>query len=154
MVSFSASIYSAEFRRSYFRHNIDSQKLVDLIWFPTGGGKTEAYLGVAAFTIIYSRLKNSEFAGTEVIMRYTLRLLTAQQFQRASCLILALEYMRNKGFFKDENITKSEKRFSSGFGQSLTPNTLKEAKDTWAELKSKEGLISLQYWNVHGVKLA
>ncbi len=122
-------------------HNINSQKLVDLIWFPTGGGKTEAYLGVAAFTIIYSRLKNSEFTGTEVIMRYTLRLLTAQQFQRASCLILALEYMRNKGFFKDENITKSEKRFSSGLwvGQSLTPNTLKEAKDTWAELKSKRG---------------
>lgn len=68
---------------------------VDLVWFPTGGGKTEAYLGIIALTIINRRrLHGSEGGGTAAIMRYTLRLLTLQQFQRATLLIMALELMR------------------------------------------------------------
>jgi len=69
--------------------------LVDLVWFPTGGGKTEAYLGIIALTIISRRRKfGLSGGGTTAIMRYTLRLLTLQQFQRAALMIMALELIR------------------------------------------------------------
>ncbi|MCF8356600.1 MAG: helicase C-terminal domain-containing protein [Melioribacteraceae bacterium] len=110
-------------KQSDFRNDI-----VDLIWFPTGGGKTEAYLAVAAFTIIWRRYSNeSDFEGTCVIMRYTLRLLTAQQFERASRLIIVLEFLRNlsefKFLLKDEPIT-----IGQWIGMASTPNKLEEAK--------------------------
>ena len=111
------------------------KEIVDLIWFPTGGGKTEAYLAVAAFTIIFRRLSNETgFEGTSVIMRYTLRLLTAQQFERASRLIVALEFLRN--FFpnelKDEPIT-----IGMWVGMSSTPNSIKEATEKVKEISEE-----------------
>lgn len=70
-------------------------ELVDLVWFPTGGGKTEAYLGIIALAIINRRLSlKQKGGGTAVLMRYTLRLLTLQQFQRATLVIMALELIR------------------------------------------------------------
>lgn len=74
---------------------------VDLVWFPTGGGKTEAYLGLIALTIINRRKEFKEKGGgTTAIMRYTLRLLTMQQFQRASLVIMALELFRRWGDYE------------------------------------------------------
>jgi len=74
---------------------------VDLVWFPTGGGKTEAYLGLIALTIINRRKEFKEKGGgTAAIMRYTLRLLTMQQFQRASLVIMALELIRRWGGYQ------------------------------------------------------
>jgi hypothetical protein len=72
--------------------------VVDLIFFPTGGGKTEAYLGLAAFTLLLRRLRlpGLTSAGVTVLMRYTLRLLTLDQLGRAATLICALELQRRE----------------------------------------------------------
>jgi hypothetical protein len=74
------------------------REVVDLLFFPTGGGKTEAYLGLAAFTLILRRLRNPGLAsaGVSVLMRYTLRLLTLDQLSRGATLICALELERKK----------------------------------------------------------
>jgi hypothetical protein len=74
----------------------EDREVVDLLFFPTGGGKTEAYLGLAAFTLVLRRLKNPGIgsAGLSVLMRYTLRLLTLDQLGRAATLICALELER------------------------------------------------------------
>ncbi len=99
---------------------------VDLIWFPTGGGKTEAYLGLIAFAIVWRRVNHKDTGGgTTVLMRYTLKLLTGQQFERATRMICALELIRQK----DPRRLGAEP-ISSGMwvGRSASPNSFKEAK--------------------------
>ena len=100
------------------------RKQVDLLWFPTGGGKTEAYLGIAAFTIFLRRLrKGGGGDGVTVLMRYTLRLLSFQQFERASALVCACEIIR-----KEEHIPGGEIGIGLWAGKALTPNKLDMAK--------------------------
>ena len=99
--------------------------VLDLIWFPTGGGKTEAYLGLIAFLIVWRRLRHGEAGGgTAVLMRYTLRLLTRQQFERAARLVCALERLRRRGAapLGEEPIT-----VGLWVGAAASPNTFEEA---------------------------
>ncbi|MCU4713677.1 DEAD/DEAH box helicase [Bacillus cereus] len=111
------------------------RETVDLIWFPTGGGKTEAYLGVAAFQMFYRRLLDPTDIGVDIIMRYTLRLLTADQFQRASRLICAMEYIRRGNENELGGIPYS---IGIWVGSKTSPNTNKEAlRQVNAMIKSK-----------------
>ncbi|MEU4109897.1 helicase-related protein [Streptomyces sp. NPDC027717] len=105
----------------------------DLLWFPTGGGKTEAYLGLIALTAFLRRIrKGADGGGVTVLMRYTLRLLTLQQFERAATLLCAMERMR-----RHATAELGHEEFSIGMwvGRSATPNTLEEADGRLAELR-------------------
>lgn len=118
----------------------DDRDIVDLIWFPTGGGKTEAYLAAAAFEMIRRRLMDATTGlGTAVLMRYTLRLLTQQQFQRAGHLICALESLR-------QDIPElGDDPFSLGLwvGNKVTPGTASEAFTTYdTKLRQEVGTVS------------
>lgn len=102
-------------------------ELVDLVWFPTGGGKTEAYLGIIALSIIFRRRQYPEIGGgTTAIMRYTLRLLATQQFQRAMRLILALEQLRRWNLYNLGNEPISIGLF---VGEDSLPNNAKSLSD-------------------------
>jgi len=104
------------------------QDIVDLLFFPTGGGKTEAYLGLAAFTLLLRRLKHPgiQSAGMSVLMRYTLRLLTLDQLERASRLICALELERQKDPAK---LGRWPFEIGLWVGQSATPNKMGKRGD-------------------------
>ncbi|MFD8258737.1 helicase-related protein [Streptomyces griseoluteus] len=115
------------------------RETADLLWFPTGGGKTEAYLGLIAYTTFLRRLRlGDRGAGVTVLMRYTLRLLTLQQFERASALICVMEDMRRR-----EPGRLGTKPISIGMwvGKAATPNYLTTKKDR--EKSAETGLRKL-----------
>jgi hypothetical protein len=119
----------------------DRTATVDLLFFPTGGGKTEAYLGLTAYTFAIRRLQGvlgtaedarSGAAGVAVLMRYTLRLLTAQQFQRAAALVCAAEVLR-----RDDEATWGAEPFRIGLwvGGGVSPNWFEDAAEQIAEAR-------------------
>jgi hypothetical protein len=101
----------------------EDREIADLLWFPTGGGKTEAYLGLLAYSILLRRLRNPQDGGVSVIMRYTLRLLTLQQFERAAGLICALELIRQTEMPDAVPIS-----LGLWVGQASTPNDVDSAR--------------------------
>ena len=114
---------------STWHESSDDREIVDVIWFPTGGGKTEAYLFLAALELVRRRLayKDSDTA-TGIFSRYTLRLLTVQQFQRTSALVCALELIR-----RADSSALGNRQFSLGLwvGKETTPNNRRDAHDKY-----------------------
>jgi len=109
---------------------------VDLIWFPTGGGKTEAYLAVAATEMFLRRMRRGKRGGgTAVLTRYTLRLLTAQQFERAAATICACEVIRRR-----EADQLGTEAFSIGLwvGDAAVPNKCAKALELFTGLRQDE----------------
>ena len=133
------------FQLAFFLLNIESitdpssedRRTADLLWFPTGGGKTEAYLGLIAFTLAHRRLRSHDANhlryGTAVVMRYTLRLLTLQQFHRAAALMCACESVRRRAPAK-----WGDEPFLVGLwvGSGATPNRLPIAKEAIEEARA------------------
>ncbi|GAA1106422.1 DISARM system helicase DrmA [Nocardiopsis metallicus] len=122
------------------------RRVADLLWFPTGGGKTEAYLGLTAYTLAIRRLQHVGTAhggsaphsdtGVAVLMRYTLRLLTIQQFQRAAALICACEVERRQ----DEDLWGTVPfRLGLWVGGRVTPNTFDGAQEWVREKRANRG---------------
>ncbi|MCY4457155.1 MAG: DISARM system helicase DrmA [Acidimicrobiaceae bacterium] len=111
--------------------------LADLLFFPTGGGKTEAYLGLVAYTLAMRRLQGVVGEGDDavdgrdgvaVLMRYTLRLLTTQQFQRAATLMCAAELLRQRRAEVDERYADTPFRLGMWVGGSVSPNQARDAQ--------------------------
>jgi hypothetical protein len=108
--------------------------LVDLLFFPTGGGKTEAYLGLTAYTFAIRRLQGTVddydgMNGVAVLMRYTLRLLTADQFKRAAALVCACETIRRQeAAAGNHRLGQTPFRIGLWVGQSVTPNRTQAAQ--------------------------
>ena len=119
--------------RSMCDRSCDEREIVDLIWFPTGGGKTEAYLGLSAYTIFIRRLMDRDDSGTAILMRYTLRLLTAQQYERAAAMICACDLIR-----RDHEDLFGQVRISIGLwvGGTTTPNSMAEAVKKYNKMKN------------------
>ncbi|AWK11606.1 helicase [Streptomyces spongiicola] len=117
------------------------RNLTDLIWFPTGGGKTEAYLLLAAFVMVLRR-RDPRGGGTAVLSRYTLSLLTTQQFQRAATTVCALETLRraDPGHFGAEPFT-----IGLWVGEATSPNSydaaVKAAQDIRAAARPEDVFI-------------
>ncbi|MEV5550612.1 helicase-related protein [Streptomyces sp. NPDC052309] len=107
------------------------RSVTDLIWFPTGGGKTEAYLLLAAFAMVLRRTGPAG-GGTAVLSRYTLSLLTTQQFQRAATTVCALETLR-----RADPAAYGEEPFSIGLwvGETTTPNTYEKARTAFEDAR-------------------
>src|SRR5262249_54572804 len=118
----------------------EAEAVADLLWFPTGGGKTEAYLGLSAYTMGLRRLHGTVAGppgerGAAVLVRYTRRLLPSQQFEWATALICACEVIRRG----DQKWGQEPFRIGLWVGQKTTPNTNDQSAEA---VKSDHGHYS------------
>lgn len=124
--------------------SVRNDAVADLLFFPTGGGKTEAYLGLAAYTMGLRRLQGIVGGrvgdeGVAVLMRYTLRLLTIQQFQRATALVCACEQIRRKALESgDQRWGKTPFRIGLWVGRKTTPNRTADADEAIKQLRGNQ----------------
>ena len=117
---------------SAIREDDEFRDVLDLIWFPTGGGKTEAYLGLIAFLIVWRRLRHpGTGGGTAAFMRYTLRLLTRQQFERAARMICAMELMRRE---RPDRLGEEPIDVGIWVGGEISPNRFAQAMECVKDL--------------------
>jgi Helicase conserved C-terminal domain len=100
---------------------------VDILWFPTGGGKTEAYLGLNALYLFYGRLKGRT-GGAQSWARFPLRLLSLQQTQRFADSVLLAETVR-----RDHPDLRGGEPFGLGYfiGSGNTPNRVMLPSDKY-----------------------
>ena len=123
---------------------VGPEALADLLFFPTGGGKTEAYLGLSAYTMGLRRLQGVVAGrdgdeGVAVLMRYTLRLLTIQQFQRATALICACESIRRKALeHGDKRWGSTPFRIGLWVGRRTTPNRTDDAVEAIKQARGNQ----------------
>lgn len=122
--------------RSVVEPEHPDRKVVDVLWFPTGGGKTEAYLGLTAFSILYRRLMDPSAGGTVALTRYTLRLLTTQQYQRAASLICSLEYLRRR---HEDELGPEPITIGLWVGGGVTPNRENQAVEALNRMLKEGG---------------
>ncbi len=107
---------------------------VDIIYFPTGGGKTEAFLGTVVFTLFFDRFRGKD-KGVSSIIRYPLRLLAAQQASRVANILAQAEMIR-----RETPEIKDTTEFALGYlcGEGNTPNKIDEFKMKEIESLSQE----------------
>ena len=125
---------------SIVNQDSEDKNIVDLLWFPTGGGKTEAYLGLTAFVLFLRRLRSEKEShrggGTAVITRYTLRLLTVDQFYRTALLACACEKVRTD--YKDSLKNTAPVSIGLWVGGEASPNKLKDAQKALEKIQKSE----------------
>ena len=123
---------------------VSQMATADLLFFPTGGGKTEAYLGLSAYTMGLRRLQGNVAGrcgehGMAVLMRYTLRVLTIQQFQRATALLCACESIRRKALERgDDRWGKTPFRIGLWVGRKTTPNWTDDASEAIKQMRGNQ----------------
>jgi hypothetical protein len=105
----------------------DILERADVLWFPTGGGKTEAYLGLVGCAALYDRLRG-KLQGVTAWLRFPLRMLSVQQLQRAVRMVWQMDQQRLE--LERAHGTLGEP-FSLGYfvGSANTPNSF---KDQWS----------------------
>jgi len=141
-LSFALSVLESTTNR-----NSPDREHLDLLWVATGGGKTEAYLLVTAYILAYRRLsQHTNWHGVSALTRYTLRLLTIQQFRRALGIVTAMEWLRNRDGSNNELLNLGSQPFSIGIwvGSSVTPNRLSSDRKGRAMKNNWLNLIKLE----------